>query len=679
MPYITGISTELSEGNKKRPTVLSRSALGVYPVRRRSNITVEGYNLNGTSSRVQIGTREYTPITGTTTNSLVITTDANTTSSGIVAKTGNILSLNNQTAKSVTTDTGNNAVTRIIEYNTEPNGQNNDLLTDKREIRVVDITTTTNITDKRMLDMAIYDNTINFASGYDADYYAVMMNATETGVGTISRLRRSFTRYFDGAVAINASGTPFTISACGDSYGTVTSWAGGPSHLALTKGAVDSTNRNEYTRSNNTTRLYLESNFNGSSLNNLDRFKLPDIVVAGTDIQTKGYISYYDSTQKIIKFRYFETDGSKVATNYTARTAGVNPSNQNNPNDSTEGTVRNDLTSNQGYIAIAGANENSQYSVVGVTSSNTALVSWYDSTNGALKMKYNTSPETSYSGYQTFNTLPNTGKVTFKIKVDGGEQKDVSVTWSNVANGTRNNHEFAYQLNSVLSNGYGAYAEVDPASTTFQVVVRSMQTGTNSSIAITELSSGTVNNAVAGAGQPWHEVTIDDDSAGQYVAMKTDSKGGIHFAYYDTGNGDLKYAYMSSVTATPVVVTVDGYQQVGQYVDLALKETTSGTTTSVTPYIGYYSMSNADTKRATKVAKLVSPITYTTSGETVTTNTTAIPQGSVDELFTGAWEAYHVPTAGIPVQYRVNIGVTSAGNVYISYLADRIIEYVKVE
>jgi len=48
-------------------------------------------------------------------------------------------------------------------------------------------------------------------------------------------------------------------------------------------------------------------------------------------------------------------------------------------------------------------------------------------------------------------------------------------------------------------------------------------------------------------------------------------------------------------------------------------------------------------------------------------------------MFTGAWEAYHIPTAGIPVQYRVNIGVTSGGNVYISYLADRTIEYVKVE
>ena len=299
-------------------------------------------------------------------------------------------------------------------------------------------------------------------------------------------------------------------------------------------------------------------------------------------------------------------------------------------------------------------------------------------------MKYNTSPATSFSGYQDFSTVPSTGTITFDIKVDGGSSKSVSVTWSNVATGARNNHEFAYQLNQVLSNGYGAYAEVDPK--TNRVTVRSMQTGTSSSIAITNLkrnggnnNAGAVNTAVAGAGVAWVEKTIDDDSAGQFVAMKTDSKGGIHFAYYDTGNGDLKYAYMSSVTATPVVVTVDGYQQVGQYVDLALKETTSGTTTSVTPYIGYYSMSNADTKRAAKVAKLVSPIVYTTANGTVSVNSSSVKAGSEDELFTGNWEAMHIPTNGIPVQYRVNIGVTSDGNVYIGYLADRIIEYVKVE
>ena len=662
VPYISGVTTELSAGYKKRPTVLSRSALGYYPVRRGSNITVEGFNLNGTSTTVSIGGTNFTPATGTTQNSLVVSIGSGTTfmNGDITAKVGTVTSLNNE---------NNNAATG--DYNTEPNGQNNDILTDDRKVYVVDVYTTTNTSDKRKLDMEIYNNTVNFSAGYQDSFFAIMRGASGASIGTVNTLRGSYTRYFDNRIAYNESGTPFTVSACGDTYGVpVSQWSNGPSHFALTRGTSGTTGNDEYSNSDNKRKLYLASNWNGASLNNLDRFQWPDLVVTGNDANTKGYISYYDSTHKMIEFRYFKSDGTKVASNMAAYTAG------STPGQGTEGAVRTDLASNQGYMAIAGADGNSPYSAVGVTPSGAALVSWYDATEGALKLKYNTGVASSYSGYQSFRTLPNTGTVTFKIAVDGGAAKDVSVNWSNVANGTRNYHEFAYQLNAVLSNGYGAYAEVDPASTAFQVVVRSMQTGTGSSIAITNLSSGAVNNAVAGAGSAWNEVIVDSESAGQYVAMKTDSRNGIHFAYYDTANGDLKYAYMSSVTAEPVVVTVDGYQQVGQYVDLAIREgeTVDGKS-CIVPYIGYYSMSNADTTRSVKVARLAKPLIPVTGTATITEENA---KGSEDELFTGNWETMHVPTNGVPAQYRVNIGVTTAGNVYVGYLADRIIEYVKV-
>ena len=127
-----------------------------------------------------------------------------------------------------------------------------------------------------------------------------------------------------------------------------------------------------------------------------------------------------------------------------------------------------------------------------------------------------------------------------------------------------------------------------------------------------------------------------------------------------------------------IVVTVDGYQQVGQYVDLAIREGESiDGTACIVPYISYYSMSNGDTNRAAKVAKLAKPLIPVTGNATITSaNASGVAEDG--ELFTGNWEVFHVPTNGKPDQYRVNIGVTSSGNVYVSYLADRIIEYVKV-
>ena len=712
VPYITEIKTELSSGNSRWPTVLSRSALGVYPVRRGttespSSITIEGFNLNGASTGVSIGGASITTgITGTSTKGVTVPIGTGTSSGVVEVSVGAVTSLNNKTAKTVTTGSGQNAVTRVVEYNTEPNGQNNDNLTDWRELKIVDVYTTTDVEDKRKLDMAINpnNNSINFSAGYKDTFFSIM-TANDTSVGTLVNLRGSYTRYFDSAIAYNSSGTPFTLSVCGDTLGTpVTSWNSGPSHLALTRGTTatglnaNTNYRNEYgENSTNKNLLFLESNWNGASLNNLERFLWPSLVVTGTNASTKGYMSYYDTTQKLVKFRYFTSDGSNVAGNLTSYQAGSAAS------QIVEGTTNyyttNNKTYTQGYVAIAGANENSQYSAVGVAG-NYAIVAWYDS-NGILKMKYNDEPGTSFSGYQTFKKAPRGGEVdiSFTLSVDGNNKGTVKVRYkaiddtgygNNTTVGARSAHEFAYQLNLVLSKDYGAYAEVDPR--TNLVTVRSMQTGESSKISISNLTRGTttlnandyLNTAVAGTGKAWSDAVIDRTSAGQYVAMKTDSKGGIHFAYYDTANGDLKYAYMSSVAATPVVVTVDGYQQVGQYVDLALKESTSGTKTSVTPYISYYSMSNADTKRAAKVAKLGSPIVYTTTTATDNTTTTtanaaSVLAGSSNEMFTGNWEAMHIPTNGIPVQYRVNIGVTSGGNVYISYLADRIIEYVKVE
>ena len=465
----------------------------------------------------------------------------------------------------------------------------------------------------------------------------------------------------------------------------VEDWWDGPSHFALTRGnSTLTTGNNEYDDAN-TSMIFLESNWNGANFNNLDRVQWPSMKVSGDNTLSKIYLSYYDTTQKIIKFRYIE-NGASVTSGYTTDNRFGSKTTQIMY---TAGATRTyyveqaisvytsgGKTYDQGYVCIAGADSNSPYSAVNFTNDGTAIVSWYDAKNGVLKMKYNTSPATSFSGYQTFSTVPGTGTVTFKISVDGGAAKDASVTYSNVANGQRNNHEFAYQLGKYLSeNGFGAYAEVDPKSNL--VTVRSMQTGPGSSISITNLSNGAVNAGVTGCGNAWVERTIDDAAVGKFVALEVDGKNGIHMAYNDTANGDLKYAYLSSVSGTPQVVTVDGYQQTGSYIDLALKNETLDGTSCIVPYISYYCTSYTDSTNAARVARLRKPLIPSATGSDATF-TSANGAGAVDDMLTDIWEVVAIPTAGIPDQYRVNIGVKTNGDVIVGYLADKQIEYVKV-
>ena len=712
VPYITSIKTQLS-GSEKIPSTQNRSAQGWYAVRRGEAIEISGFNLNAddttNKTKVQINGTDVIPSKFTDANTVYVNVTNTALTNGnidVLVNVGSdtyINSLNNQNAKPVFDGDMN---CTAVSYNAEQNDRNNDLLTDDRKIYIMKVTQTTQDAEVRKVDMVVQENNLNFCAGYDSDSFAYFANVTDKLTAT--KLRNSYTRYFESKMAINDTGTRFTVSSCGDTRQTpVYAWTQGPSHFALTIG--NSNNAWEYSGAGTKNIVFLEANWNGAGYNNLERQINPDIVVKGNDNFTQGYISYYDTMQKLIKFRYFEranntnsitsgyTKNTNQKTNLLMRTASgtATPGNGTSTEQAILTYTKNNKTYNQGFVAIADTQENSPYSSVAVTKDGTAIVSWFDAKNKKLKLKYNTSPQTSFSGYQKFSTIPGTGTTTFKIQVDGStEKKDVTVSYKNVSTYTYqdgyqnvtvnvgdNTHEFAYQLGLVLANGnYGAYCEVDPTDS--KVVVRSKQTGDKSKISITEITNGgVVSTAVDGCGYRWEERTIDSSEAGKYVAMTIDSNDGVHLAYHATGTSDLKYAYLKSVDQEedPVVVTVDGYQQVGQYIDIAtatrtLKNEAGQDISCIVPFISYYNLSYADSTSAVKCAYLNKPLIPVSGTATITSANAA---GCVDEKFTGNWEVTNIPCATVPVQYRVNVGVKTNGDVIVSYLGDTV-EYVKV-
>lgn len=763
VPYITSIKTQLS-GSERIPSTQNRSANGWYAVRRGEAIEISGFNLNANDTtnktKVQINGTNVTPSKFTDANTVYVNVTSKTLTNGnidVLVNTGSntyITSLNNKNAKPVFDGDMN---CTAVSYNAEQNDRNNDLLTDDRQIYIMDVTQTTQTAEVRKVDMFVRGNTLNFSAGYDSSQFAYFKDISNTMSAT--SLRSSYTRYFENKMAMNSNGTIFTISSCGDTLHTDSGWDKMPSKFALTKG--DTSNQWEYNAGANV--VYLESNYNGAAFNNLDRIWNPDIVVTGDDAETEGYISYYDTTQKLVKFRYFDwkTTGHNLSRYRQGSSDTANTEQAviiyTDPDDNTK-------KYNQGFVAIAGSDSNSPYSSVAVDGNGNAIVSWFDAKSKELKLKYNISPATSFSGYQSFNTIPvgqtytqsaNTnytfiynadresfyatninnnqaGKYVkigddyfklqydnrysvngtnyyhykiqcytsaegftsrlytgtnnnniiagkFMLTVDNKSPRLVSFSFGKATEGD-NIHEFAYQLGLLLGAGnYGAYCEVDPV--TNKATVRSMQTGDGSKIRITEVTGGAVDNPVDGCGNPWIERTIDKNEAGKYVAMTVDSKNGVHLAYHATGTSDLKYAYLKSVDQTedPVVVTVDGYQQVGQYIDIAtarrtLKNEAGQDISCIVPFISYYNLSYADSTSAVKCAYLNKPLIPVTGTATITS---ANAEGCVDEKFTGNWEVTNIPCATVPVQYRVNVGVKTNGDVIVSYLGDTV-EYVKV-
>ena len=145
-------------------------------------------------------------------------------------------------------------------------------------------------------------------------------------------------------------------------------------------------------------------------------------------------------------------------------------------------------------------------------------------------------------------------------------------------------------------------------------------------------------------------VPIDDGFVGWYVDLVVDGSNGVHIAYYDAGNGDLKYAYVQDYTkpAEKKVMTVDSYLSSGTNISISVKKVGS----DYVPYISSFMSSFNKTSYTVRTA-------WITDGSLLKTKTAEELQGVKDDDFTGVWEVMTVPLAqtSIPLDYSVGIGI----------------------
>ena len=148
-------------------------------------------------------------------------------------------------------------------------------------------------------------------------------------------------------------------------------------------------------------------------------------------------------------------------------------------------------------------------------------------------------------------------------------------------------------------------------------------------------------------------VEIDTEFVGWYVDLVVDGENGVHIAYYDASNGDLKYAYIQDYTNPSVVktMTVDSYLSSGTNISISVKKVGS----DYVPYISSFMSSFNKTSYTVRTA-------WITDGSLLKSKTADELKGvDGNDDFTGVWEVMTVPLAStsIPLDYSVGIGIKS--------------------
>lgn len=604
VPYITKIDTGLNGAYTSKPSVFNRSANGSYSVRRGESITITGFNLKKgtTAPTVTIPVTATTTITPSASSKTSITVAIpNTAKSGELSVTVNgVQTLNNKTAKSITTGTGENAVTRIVEYNTEPNGINNDILTDIRKLSVWKFNTVVTDNSVRYSTMRVgkdANQTVGFA--YDSGAQAIRMNQG----GSDYLIDWSFTQWYATSVAVDNAGRMYGSGMNGDSGGTGNqSWGEGgyanygfyawntsdyPGYIrdggAFTYSAPGSGRYKNYQAYNSgRKKVALENSSADSDGNNFNANRIlnPKIVTtSGTGTDSTGYVYtvYYDSIFDRLVFRYGTVSGT-LNSNTSTLSFSDGLGNHGNTNNGSAGTMQiiagagaTGTNKIDGGTAVANTNRAGEYVAVGVipkaniSTANDAVdgavVAWYDASNQRLLFSYNKTPNDT-------------------SKADN---------WGN-----------------------------------------------NTQI-------------------------IDSDFAGWYVDMVVDPEGGVHIAYYGASNGDLKYAYLpiakdaegNLYTQGAQVCTVDSYLSVGTNISIDVPTAKENvykadgtTTTRYVPRISYFMSAFTKTKFSVRTAYL-----YKLGEGDV------IADGVESDKFTGNWEVMTIPTDQIPLDYTIGVGI----------------------
>ena len=709
VPYVTEIVTQLSPFYRQTPSVYARTALGSYPVNEGSSVEFKGFNLGTDAAKVTInGMTAKTSLSGGNKITIEETSSGKTgATSGAVSVYVNdipaINNLNNNDAQGNANKILTSSNYEDYAYNRQPNGINNNVLTDDLELDVWQFKEAARAKNGSILQPHMKvgpEGQLGFSYANATLYFNMPGEASDENIYGQTPFGRNFGGFTQNAFTYDSSGTAYGVALCPDTSGQAGMSANlqffsGKSGLDGNEGGGDLNNNyynQDYARRIENTSLKLD----GSSITqNINRIQSPSMTTYTDGSNKYVYVAYYDELSRQVRFRVGSIGSSRNVIGMglvdlagaTGRVSGEDDTpklNRNTTRDSISGyrteepavktinvtSVTNDIyvrvPQSYGYkyihawegystgVAYPGVQMplvNSYYIYKMPDTSSTKLIlnnggAGDSNKAGGGNLQISSSGVYSWNG-SSLEKL-NSGTISYQsssstMPTYEGYQYCHVVAASGVSNGTA-------EYNSATDKKAGQYVSVGALSDGTAVMAWYDSGAGRLAFSYNSepLTAKTTLQAGTGTWQN-NSYYVSDSSirAGTHVSMAVDASDGIHLAYYSASGGDLYYSYIENPKAQSrptKTVMVDSYGSVGTYtmIDVARDSETS----QFIPYISFRCESNADTTASVKIAY---PVKWS-EGNVLS---------GVDEYdrYTGNWEVSVIPTDNTPLTDYTNIGL----------------------
>ena len=680
VPYVTEVWTSLSEYDRNNSSVYSRSSTGKYSVRVGETVTVYGWNLSNSCS-VTLGGKSVTGVTCAANNNLDVKQGTYGLSFEIKDsyKSGNLeVALNpsftlnnknnNQAKGKYAGDISDKDATGkeyAHGYNRQPNGINNNVLTDDIALDVWDfkVAAQPEGSSAKYVHMKVgpyipgdaNNARIGFSFKNGIGYYNMAGNACDVAGGIklmiptsyssrdylyiygcgevlgdwpgakISELEQEGSYYIVEIAGVSSLSYIFNDDTSQDATGTISK-----SGIYKSSGSTFTWEGDITTNVSATTvfsHTRMGSNFGGFTSNTF---------TFDSKGQTYGVAMCPDTSGKAGIAANLQFFSRATGSNDTASSVDLN-FNYKNVNNARR--IENICYYKDGVLKTD--EERIQVpSMASYVSGTTSYVylAYYDHGLDQIKFRIGSVGSDANNiglGLQDLNKK--TGRDTGSDdngKIGYGDSKVFDSTSSSYV-GDKGN---AYKNVKVISSGNEASADVAVAALNNGTAVVAYYTGKELKIQYAPFASISSNNAYNAT---WTTQTVSS-KGGKNVAMVADAAGGLHFAYSSNSGADLYYTYMESVNdTTPTTMLVDSYDNVGSYCTIDVGRTSS-TSSQWIPYITYK-------RDASEVAlKMAYPVVNVSTEK---------PGASSAGFFTGNWDICTIPSANNSTNDLVNVGL----------------------